>query len=192
MYMRRSGSKRNIADIESILTASYACSWTFTDFGHDHLERFTNIIQWPRDETGFQPKMICHWKAGTYLRSINKTVLKDTNDYGAFQINECHLRSLRNINYLYNSGIIHLKVKRVKTVKDLMDINTNCVARCVVEVDRKARGWEWQHIGDKKFRHMIITKIAELEKDKLYNRAFVEKYYFVTPIKHYVAGNFDF
>jgi len=190
MYFRKQGVTRNMDDIENIFNAAYACSWTFTDFGKDHLERFVNIVQWPRDETCFQPKMISHWKAGTYLKSIKKTVLKDSSDYGAFQINETHVRNLRNINYLYNSGMINLKVKRVRSVKDLMDINTNCVSRCVIEVDRKSRGWEWKHIRDRKFHNMIMLKIEQLEKQHLYNRSFVEKYYFLTPIKHYAASNF--
>ncbi len=192
MYLRKQGSKRKLSDIESILTAYYACSWTFTDFGRDHLERFVNTIQWPRDESGFQPKMVSHWKAGTYLRSINKMVLKDSSDYGHSQINEMHVRALRNLNHLYTSGIVSIKVRPVRSVRDLMDVNTNCVARCVIEVDRKSRGWEWQHIRDKKFRHMIIAKVVELEKQRLYNRAFVEKYYFTTPVKHYSADKFSF
>lgn len=192
LFLKRQGVKRSIPDIENILIASYACSWTFTDFGHDHIERFINIVQWPRDESCFQPKMVCHWKAGTYLESIHKMVLKDSNDYGAYQINEMHIKSLRNMNHLYNSGIINIKVKKIKTAKDLMDINTNCVARCVIEVDRKSRGWEWKHIRDKKFHSMIISKIEQLEKQHLYNRTFVEKYYFTTPVKHYTAANFSF
>lgn len=192
IYLRKQGVKRSLANIENILSASYSCSWIFTDLGKDHIDRFIKIVQWPKDESGFQPSLVSHWKAGTYLRSINKTVLKDTNDYGAFQINECHLKALKHINFLYDGGVINIKVKRIKTLKDLMDINTNCVSRCIIEVDRKARGWEWQHTGDKAFKKFLISKIAQLENQHLYNRKFVEKYYFITPIKLYSTDNFSF
>lgn len=191
-YLRKQGTKRKLSDIEKIVEGYYACSWTFTDFGKDHLERLVNMIQWPRDESGFQPSLVSNWKAGTYLESIRKMVLKDSSDYGHSQINDQHIKTLRNLNHLYSSGVIFIKVNRIKSVKDLMDINTNCVARCVIEVDRKSRGWEWQHVRDKKFRQMVISKIVELEKQRLYNRHFVEKYYFATPIKHYNAAHFDF
>ena len=192
LYLRKQGVHRNVEDIENIMSASYACSWNFASFGKDHLERFINIIQWPRDETGFQSKMVCHWKAGTYLQHLNKYVMSDTNDYGAFQVNEQHIKSLRHLDKLYNAGIISLKVKGVHKAKDLLDTNTNCVARCVIEADRVQRGWEWQNIGDKKFRKMILSKIENLEDQHLYNRHFVEKYYYLTPVKKYRSANFEF
>ena len=191
LYLRKQGVHRSPQDIEAIVSASYACSWTFTALGNDHLDRFINIIQWPRDETGFQPKMICHWKAGTYIESIHKTVLKNTIDYGAYQINEMHIKPLRNIDKLYNSGIVGIKVKHIRSYKDLLDINTNCVARCVIETDRKSRGWEWHHIGDRVFHKMIVDQIGELEAEHLYNRHFIEKYYFLTPRKKYSPSNFS-
>jgi hypothetical protein len=192
LYFQKQGVHRNLQDIEAIFAASYACSWVFPALGNDHLERLANIVQWPRDESGFTPKLISHWKAGTYVESIRKTVLKDTNDYGAYQVNEQHIRTLRNLNKLYDSGVITIRVKHVRNSKDLMDINTNCVARCVIETDRLQRGWEWQHVRDRKFHQMILDEMDKLEKDHFYNRHFVERYYFLTPRKKYNSANFNF
>ena len=68
---------------------------------------------------------------------------------------------------------------------DLMDVPTNCVARCVIETDRKSRGWEWKHIKDKGFSKKIWASISKCEKDGYYHRAFVEKFYNITPVKKY-------
>lgn len=185
MYLKSQGVTRSVSKIESIVEASYLSSWVFVDLGRDHVDRFENIMQWAKDESGFDGSLISHWKAGTYLKSIRKSVLRDTDDYGAFQINEQHLAKLKTVNFLYESGVINFKVNRVKRFKDLMDVKTNCVSRCIIETDRKDRGWEWQHIGDHKFRKFLMGKIDKLERDHLYNRKFVEKYYSLTPMKHY-------
>jgi hypothetical protein len=191
-YLKRQGVNRSLSKIESIVNAAYMSSWIFVDLGKDHLDRFVTILQWPRDETTFDPQLVSHWKAGTYLPSLKKTVKKDTIDYGAFQINQDHIEGLKLINFLYDSSVINFKVRRVRSVKDLMDVNTNCVARCIIETDRKERGWEWQHIGDRKFRTFVISQIEKLSKEHLYNRNFVQKYYSLTPIREYSAKDFNF
>jgi hypothetical protein len=192
LYLKRQGVNRSVSKIEKIVEASYLSSWIFVDLGKDHLDRFVTINQWAREETGFDPQLISRWKAGTYLKSLKKKVLRDTVDYGAFQVNEGHIESLKLINFLYDSSVINFKVRRVRSVKDLMDVNTNCVARCIIETDRKARGWEWQHMRDRQFRAFMISTIDKLSKEHLYNRHFVEKYYSLTPIRAYSAKDFNF
>lgn len=191
-YLKKQGAKCNLSKIEHIVESSYLASWIFVDLGKDHTERLVNILQWPRDETGFNPSLISKWKAGTYLPSLKKRVLRDTIDYGAFQINEGHLENLKVINFLYDSSVINFKVKRIRSYKDLMDVNTNCVARCIIETDRKQRGWEWQHVGDKKFKAFLLAQIDKLSKQHLYNKHFVEKYYSLTPIRAYSSKDFNF
>jgi hypothetical protein len=143
------------------------------------------ILQWANDESGFKKNTICHWKGGTYLKSINKTVVKDTTDYGVWQINEDHLKNMRVIGRLYANGTIRFKVKSPRKMMDLMDIPTNCVARCIIETDRKARGWEWKHVGEKGFSRRIWTSINKCEREGYYHKVFVEKFYNVIPIKKY-------
>lgn len=192
LYLKKQGVKRSVAKIESIVEACYVSSWIFTDLGKDHIDRMALMLQWAREESSFNPSLITHWKAGTYLESIKRTVTKDTVDYGAFQINEMHSRNLKTINFLYDSSVINFKVKRVRGLKDIMDVRTNCVARCIIETDRKSRGWEWHHTRDKKFRQFIATQIESLERQHLYSRRFVEKYYFTTPIRHYSSREFSY
>ena len=192
IYLRNQGVKRSVSQVEKIVEVAYWSSWIFTDLGKDHIDRFLTILQWAKDESGFVTSMISHWKAGTYLKSIRKKVLRDSTDYGAFQINEFHLPKLKNMSFLYESGIVKFKINRVRQYKDLMDINTNCVGRCMIETDRKARGWEWQHAKDVRFKKFLFNTIAKIERDNLYNRRFSEKYYSLTPIKTYSAKNFSY
>jgi len=173
-----------------MVNAAYLSSWVFTDLGKDHIERFVLICQWAKDETGFKADIKKFWKKGTYLPSIKKRVKSDNWDYGAWQINEQHMdkpefRSL--INFLYDSGVVNFRIKRVRVRADFLDINTNCAARCVVQTDRKNRNWEWKGIRDKAFFNNLTSVLKRIEKEGLYDKGFVEKYYYITPIRHYTA-----
>ena len=179
------GSKRSFQEIESIVWTAYQSSWIFTDFGNDHIDRLEVILQWAKDESGFREDTKVSWKAGTYLKSINKTVPKDTTDYGAWQINEDHYESMKYINHLYDSGVINFKIKKLNKKEDLMDLGTNCVARCIIETDRKERGWEWKHIRSKDFKKTFARVMKKIEEEGYYDRKFVEKYYHIIPVKVY-------
>jgi len=181
----KQGTKRSFQEIENIVWTAYQSSWIFTDFGEDHMDRFKVILQWAKDESNFKEDTKVSWKAGTYFKSIDKTVPKDTTDYGAWQINEDHYESLKYINHLYDSGVINFKIKKLHKIEDLMDLGTNCVARCVIETDRKVRGWEWKHIRSKGFGKLFNKLTKKLEEEGYYNRAFVEKYYHIVPVKTY-------
>jgi hypothetical protein len=184
--LKKQGYKRSLPMIESHVKAAFDNSWVFTDLGDNHIDRIVQILQWGMDESGFNNKLISSWKAGTYLPSIKKTVMKDTMDYYSWQINEDNLNNVKLLNYLYESGIINFKIKKIRTIEDLMDIPTNCAARCMIETDRKARGWEWRHAGrGTKFSTFLRGVISKLEKERLYNKNFVEKYYNLAPIKTY-------
>jgi hypothetical protein len=185
LKLRKNGVKRSIYDIQASVRAAWLNSWVFTDLGKTHIDRFVTILQWGYDESGYKKNLICHWKAGTYIKRLNKTVLNDTTDYGAWQINECHAQNIKILNYLYESGIINFKINKIKRLTDVMDTNTNAAARCLVETDRKSRGWEWQHIGNKEFNLFLKTTVANLEAEGLYNRNFVQTYYYSAPIKTY-------
>ncbi len=168
-----------------MVEAAFKASWVFTDLGDTHIDRFILINQWAKDETGYGKNTITQWKKGTYLPSINKTVRRDSVDYGGWQVNDIHADSIKIMNSLYKSGVINFKVKHIEKIKDVMDVPTNCAARCIVETDRKKLGWEWKHIRDHRFNRFLHTLISELEKKGLYDKKFVEKYYNLEPIKVY-------
>ena len=182
--------KRSFSDIEKMVKAAYLSSWVFTDLGEDHVERFIQINQWAKDETRFRPRTKRFWKKGTYLRSIDKTVRFDNWDYGGWQVNQQHMEKpeFRSaINFLYDSGSVNFPMKTVKVWDDFLDINTNCVARCVIETDRKSMGWEWKHTRDEKFHKKLTQVFAKMEKEGLYDRDFVGEFYYITPIRQHSA-----
>ena len=143
------------------------------------------MLQWAYDESEYNKNCISSWKKGQYIKRMNITITKDSTDYGAWQNNQDNLQFIKIINYLYESGVITFKIRKVKTVKDLMDIPTSCTARCLIETDRKAHGWDWKHMGDKKYNKWLRSTMTKLEHDGLYEKDFVEKYYNINPYKRY-------
>lgn len=179
------GVKRNLHDIEAVVQASYLCSWIFTDLGKDHIDRFIFLLQLAREESGYKKTLISSWKAGTYLPAIEKTVRRDSSDYGVWQINDQHEENIKIINHLYESGAINFKTAKIKRITDVMDIKTNCVARCIIETDRKSRGWALPKFRDQKHLKFLYSTMYKLEKQGLYSRDFAQKYYNIVPIKPY-------
>jgi len=189
MKLKTMGYRRNRRDIEEMVEAAWNNSWVFQDLGDTHIDRFVLILQWAKDESGFGKDTVASWKKGQYIKRMDITIKKDSTDYGAWQNNGDNLQFLKIINYLYESGVIRYKVNKIKTFKDLMDIQTSAAARCLIETDRKSRGWEWRHIGDKKFYAWLYRTIGSLEREGSYNRAFVEKHYNITPYKKFSYAN---
>ena len=185
LKMKKSGVKRNQEDIEAMVQAAFNNAWIFQDLGKDHADRFLLILQWAKDESNYDKNCKSSWKKGQYIRSLNKTINFDSTDYGAWQNNDANLQFLKIVNYLYESGVVTFKVKKIRTVKDLLDIPTSCTARCLIESDRRNRGWEWKHVRDKKYNIWLHATMDKLEHDGLYSKAFVEKYYNITPYKRY-------
>lgn len=188
--LRKNGVSRKLSDIEDQVRYAYLCTWIFTDLGVNSSDRLVTILQWDKDESNFKKDLISHWKAGTYLPALDKKVLKDTIDYGALQINEAHLKDLRSLSFLYESGVINFKIKRIRKMTDVLDVPTNIVARCVIETDRKARGWEWRHVQDKEFNKFLKKTILKLESEGLYSTVFAEKYYNAIPVRTYTKEKF--
>jgi len=183
MKLKKMGFNRSKKDIEEMVEAAWNNAWIFQDLGATHADRFLLILQWAKDESGFGKNTVASWKKGQYIKRMDITITKDSTDYGAWQNNGDNLQFLKIVNYLYESGVIRFKVKKIRTVSDLMDIQTSATARCLIETDRKSRGWEWRHIGDKKFYAWLYRTLGSLEREGSYNQAFVEKYYNVTPYK---------
>jgi hypothetical protein len=190
MFLARSGTKRSTVEIAKIVDVAWECSWIFTDLGNDNMDRFERILEWCKGETNFKADIVSRWKKGQYIKSLNITIKKDTADWGPWQINEDNFGYAQNTYRLYTSGIIPFKILRVRALKDLFDIPTNCVVRCAIETDRKANGMEWQHkarANDRAYFNYISKKMKELQRDGLYDPALVNKYYKLTPVKKYTA-----
>jgi hypothetical protein len=187
IFLAKEGDNRDVAFLQKITYPAFNSSFIFTGLGKDHIERFIRIMEWSYEETNCK-NMICQWKKGEYLRGLDVTLTRDSTDYGVWQINDvfdwCLVPRLKK---LYRSGIINFKIANVKTMNDFMDIQTNCVMRCIVEDERKSLGYEWKHDGAKAYRRYIESKIKGLEKEGLYDRDLVNKYYYLTPIKTYTA-----
>jgi hypothetical protein len=188
--LKNSGTARGFADIEEHVRLAYVCSWIFSDLGETSTERFITMLQWDKDESSFNRNQVSRWKAGTYLRSLDKTVQRDSSDFGALQINETHLTNLKTLSFLYESGVVNFKIKKIKRMQDVMDLPTNFVARCVIETDRKNRGWEWRHTKDGDFNKFLRRVITNLETNGLYSTAFAQKYYNVVPVRTYSGEKF--
>jgi len=184
-FLAKEGIRRDKRVLQKIADISFDCSFVFTDLGVNQVRRFTRFMEWAYEETNFENK-ICKWKKGQYLKSRNITLNLDSIDYGYWQINDYHDWSLvSTLNSLYDSGSILFKIKRVKRMHDFMDPPTNLVMRCIVETERKSLGWDWQHDEELKYREFIEHKIEELEREGLYDRNLVNKYYYLVPIKTY-------
>jgi len=187
MFLANSGTRRDLSEINKMVDVAWECSWIFTDLGANHMERFKLILQWCKTETNFKAKSVSKWKKGQYIKSLNKYVKKDTEDYGPWQININNFTYSQDIYQLYSSGVVPFKIIRPRTYKDLFDIPTSCVVRCAIETDRKYAGLEWQHHKniDKPYVAHISKKMKQLEREGLYDEAVVSKYYKLTPIKTY-------
>jgi hypothetical protein len=182
---RQYGTTKRYKDIYDAVDVSFENAFIFPDLGTDHVDRFTRIVTWAKAETNFQKNNVSSWKKGTYLKSINATVNKDTSDWGMWQINEDNFKYVKKINYLYSSGVITYKVKKIRSLEDLLDIKTNCAARCLIETDRKDMHMEWRHNKEMGFFNKISLRIKSLEKERVYDRALVERYYHLTAVKTY-------
>jgi len=182
---RQYGSFRNYKDVYDAVDVSFENAFIFTELGTDHVDRFARIAMWAKNETDFQKNQISYWKKGQYIKSLGATVGKDTSDHGMWQINADNLIYAKKVNYLYSSGVITYKVKKVKTLHDLMDTRTNCAARCIIETDRKRMGMSWKHDARKYMFNKINARIKDLENERVYDRALVERYYHLIPSKTY-------
>jgi hypothetical protein len=188
MFLARAGTKRSMSEISKMVDAAWDCSWIFVDLGNDHMERFERILEWCKGETNFKADTVSRWKKGQYIKSLNVTIKKDTEDWGPWQINADNFEYAQGIYRLYTSGVITFKIIRIRKLSDLFDIPTNCAVRCAIETDRKANGMEWQHKArpnDRAYHSHMVKKMKELQREGLYDPALVAKYYKLTPIKKY-------
>jgi hypothetical protein len=187
--IKNTGSKINLKQVEKIVEASYLNSWIFVDLGKNHIDRFEYIIQMAKDESCFNIDTITKWKKGQYISSLDKYVNHDTIDYGAWQINKMHRKNIRKLNLLQNNNYLNFKINKIKTIYDVMDVKTNCAARCLIETDRKKMGMKWKHIRDNNFKIWLHKKIVKMEDQDLYDIKLIEKYYNNKPLKTYSLEN---
>lgn len=188
MFLAKSGTRGNLSEINKIVDVAWECSWTFTDLGSNHMDRFRRIMGWCKGETNFRGNCVSIWKKGQYIKSMNIIIKKDTADYGAWQINIDNLSYAKKTYSLYRSGVVCFKIVRVRKPEDLFDIPTNCAVRCAIETDRKSMGMEWKHRGrpdDRAYIAHLSKKINELEDINMYDEALVSNFYKLTPIKRY-------
>lgn len=190
--------KRSFQDINQFVTTAYECSFIFPKLGKDHLERFKRFMEWGEEESNFNKNCISSWKKGQRLRKIHRNskgqairetyfyIKYDSTDYGILQVNEYNLMYVKkSINNMYKSGLLPFKVKRVQTVNDLLDIPTNCAARCFIETDREQLGWEYKHDNAIDFVNKFNMELNKLKNQEMYDTNLVENYYNLIPIKIY-------
>jgi hypothetical protein len=192
--------KRSYKKIKEFVEYAYECSFIFPTLGQDHLEVFMTYLRWAQGETGFQPDLICSWKKGQQIKGVRmssrgqvvgeySTIIRyDSKDYGILQVNNRNLKVVREgVGNLYRTGVIPFKVRKIKTVNDLLDIRTNLVARSLIEVDRQQRGWEWRHWSyvSMDFYNKLKSEIWTMRKQELYDVNLVQRYYHLVPIKTY-------
>ena len=193
MFLAKHGTKRSMSEINQIVDVAWECAWIFPDIGPTPMERFKTILEWCKMETNFKAKLVSKWKAGQYIKSLDKYVRKDTEDWGPWQINTDNFAYAQNTYRLYKSGIVPFKIIKIRKYEDLYDIPTNCVVRCAIETDRREAGLDWRHHSrsknDKDYVAHISKKIKELEKEGLYDERLVYYYYKLTPIKKYSNKN---
>jgi len=182
---RQYGMTRKYNDIYDAVDVSFESAFIFPELGIDHVERFIRIVSWAKAETNFKKNVVATWKKGQFIKSLNSHVKKDTSDHGMWQINIDNLDYSKKVNYLYNSGIITYKVNKISTLNDLMDIRTSCAVRCFIETDRKRMGMPWKHDKEKLFIGKMVKRIRDLEKEKVYDRNLLERYYHLIKIKTY-------
>jgi hypothetical protein len=179
------GMSRNFNDIYDAVDVSFESAFIFPELGSTHTERFVRIVSWAKAETNFSKNEVSYWKKGQYIRSLDTTIKQDTADYGMWQINRDNLKYAKKVNYLYSSGTITYKVRKIRTLNDLFDIRTNCAARCVIETDRKNMGMSWKHDRERVFIQRLANHIKNLEKEGVYNSQLIQRYYHLVEIKTY-------
>lgn len=184
-YYRDMGSRKNFHNISAMVDVAFESSFIFTSLGVDYEERFLRILQWAKIETDFNKNTISNWKAGQYIKSLNTTIRRDTSDHGTWQINRDNLKYVKRLNYLYNSGVISYKIKNVRTIDDLMDINTNCAARCFIETERKKMNMPWKHDKAPAFVKLLRKRLVKLETSGLYDKTLIAHYYHLNNTKTY-------
>lgn len=196
-YHPRTRYKRQI---NQFVENSFECSFIFKTLGNDHLQIFEMYQRWAEAETGFDPMQISVWKKGQRIKKfiLNRrgNLVKEeyyiikfsSKDAGILQVNNRNLQYVKkHVMNLYKDGIIPFKVKEIRNLNDLLDVNTNLVARSIIETDRKERGWGYKHYtyNSMKFYYKLRLKINNLKAAGLYDPELVQKYYNLNPIKTY-------
>lgn len=194
------GGKKSYKQIKEFVEYAYMCSFIFPSLGQDHLEVFVTYLRWAEAETGYTPDMISSWKKGQQIKNINRkgvvtgyiTITFDSKDYGILQVNNRNVKYVRGTaKNLYKSGTVPFKIKNIRTVDDLLDIKTNLVARSIIEVDRKNRGWEWKHwrFSSMDFYNKLRNEISNMKRQEIYDVNLIQKYYHLIPVKIYNGQN---
>jgi len=186
--------------INQFVDNSFECAFIFPTLGDNHLEIFEMYQRWAEAETGFTPTQISVWtkgqkikrfimnRKGEKVRESFYTIKFSSKDAGILQVNSCNVQYVRKpVINLYKSGIISFRVKEVKKFDDLLDVNTNLVARSIIEADRKERGWEYKHYSyvSMDFYHKLKLEVNNLRAAGLYDPNLVQKYYYLNPVKTY-------
>jgi len=195
VYTYQNG-KRSYKQIKEFVEYAYECSFIFPTLGQDHLEVFVTYLRWAQAETGYTADMVSVWKKGQKIKKFNLkgeiigyiTLKFDSKDYGILQVNSHNVKIVRElVRNLYKTGVIPFRVKTIKTGDDLLDIRTNLVARSIIEIDRKNRGWEWKHWRHTSvdFCNKLRTEIILMRKQDLYDVNLVQNYYHLIPVKTY-------
>jgi len=203
-------SKKDWKAIYDAVDVAFENSFIFTELGTDHIDILVRQLGWVKQETDYTVNIIAKWDPPNY-RTLGKIKInKDTGkskitwgkrkkvklppkmkitfssiDYGMWQVNDQHKDQLYDVNYLYGAGFIPYKIKRFRSMKDLVDIRTNSVARCFIETVRKEHGLPYKHDKSKAFLGMIHKAIRNLEKQGLYDKKIVQRYYNLIPTKQW-------
>ncbi len=128
-------------DIQEIVSVSYECSFIFKNIGPTQRDRFIRILGWAETESGFKKNAFAKWHKGQKVK-INgeiKIIKHNSQDFGVWQINNQHF------NFIKKLETKNYKIKKIHHMKDLYDVKSNCIIRCIIETDRKKRGQNYKH-----------------------------------------------
>lgn len=201
-YHPRRGAKY-AKQIKEFVDNSFESSFIFPTLAEDHLEVFLTYQRWAQAETGFDPQNISVWKKGQVIKRkvINprngkiisqkmQTLRYDSEDAGILQVNIHNLDYIKKpVANLYKEGVLPFKVKQIVKFTDLLDVNTNLVARSVIEADRKKRGWDYKHYSHVSvdFMKKLQVEVNNLKVQGMYDVNLVQNYYHLNPVKTYLG-----
>jgi hypothetical protein len=176
MTYRYHYGKRKYNDIRKIVETSYEMSFKFKNLGDDHIERFIRILGWVEWETGFRKNMISSWKKGQVVNrgGVRQIIKKNCKDYGAWQVNDQHFKMYSRKVNIFNGK--NYKSDMIYHMNDFIDIRNNCIARCMIEEDRKKMNLEWKHDHAIKYLNKVEKEIKKLEEKSLYDKNLSKQY----------------
>lgn len=168
--------KRKYNDIRKIVETSYEMSFKFKNLGDDHIERLIRILGWAEWETGFRKNMISSWRKGQIVNrgGVKQIIKQNCKDYGAWQVNDQHFKMYSKKVNMFNGK--NDKSDMIYHMNDFIDIRNNCIARCMIEEDRKKMKLEWKHDHAISYIRKIEKEINKLEQKALYDKNLSKQY----------------